>query len=162
MLTSIIDLLFIISIACIIYSVRKYYLYYSMNTWVEINARILSINEETEKVLLSEVASMNYYFPRIKYCYQYGGNAYESDVVGNDIKSIWMPEFDDFAYPTNRKEYFWNNWKEDDTITIFINPKIPEKSIIVKPIKRKDLHYSFFIMLFGVVLLLAWVFLTKL
>ena len=160
MLTSIFDLLIIISIVCIIYSARKYYLYYSMNTWLEINARILSINEVTEKVLLSEVASMNYYFPRIKYCYQYGGITYESDVVGNDIKSIWMPEFDDFAYPTDRKDYFWNNWKEDDTITIFINPKIPEKSIIVKPIKRKDLHYSLFIMFCGVVLLLAWAFLT--
>ena len=131
-----------------------------MNTWVEINARILSINEETETVLLSDVASMNYYFPRIEYCYEYGGITYESDVVGSDIKSIWMPEYDDFAYPADRKDYFWNNWKEGDTITIFINPKIPEKSIIVKPIKRKDLNYSVSIMFCGVVLLLAWVFLT--
>ena len=131
-----------------------------MNTWVEINARILSISEETEKVLLSEVASMNYYFPRIKYCYQYGGITYESDVVGNDIKSIWMPEFDDFACPTNRENYFWNDWKEGSTIKIFINPKNPEKSIIIKPINRKDLNYSLFIMICGAVLLLTWLFLT--
>ena len=131
-----------------------------MNTWIETNAIILSINEETEKVLLSEVASMNYFFPRIQYCYQYGDVTYKSDVVGNDIKSVWMPEFDDFAYPINRNNYFWNNWKEGDSIKIFINPKTPEKSIIVKPINRKDLNYGSFTMLCGVVLLFAWLFLT--
>ncbi|MGB5601349.1 MAG: DUF3592 domain-containing protein [Gammaproteobacteria bacterium] len=159
MLTSIFDLLLLISIACIVYSARKYYLYYSMNAWVEVSAVILSINEEAEKVLLSEVASMNYYYPRMKYRYHYGDVTYQSDIVGNDIKSIWMPEFDDFSYPTKREDYFWNNWKKGGSIKVFINPKKPEKSIIVKPIERKDLNYEFLKLFCGIAILLVWLFL---
>jgi len=124
-----------------------------MDTWVEVDAKILSIKEVSENILLSELGSMNYFFPRMAYSYQYRDQHYESDVVGRNTRSIWQPEFDSFGYPANREKYFWHGWREGDVIKVYVDPKHPARSIVVKPLERNKLAYYYFFVSLGFVTL---------
>ena len=152
-----VHLLLLIALVFIYLGSSRIITYIRARNWVSNTATVASISEGQSLVVL-RYQKIKFYFPLIEYIYQYGGNSYSSNRVSFEKQNIWIPEVDIWGMPLDNSKKFWKDWSKDSIILIYVNPKNPAQSVIIKNLNKKRSSHHFALIIAGLLVLLIWAF----
>lgn len=129
--------------------------YIMASSWHKHPAIITSINEESVDIV-HRYAPIKYYYPLISYQYDFDGQNYTSSRVSFEVENIWISAIDNWGMEMPETDKFWSHWQTGDSIDVFINPKRPDQSVLVRDLnsKRKS-HYLAYVVA-GIIIGVAW------
>ena len=90
----------------LIYILVKSWPYWKSKKWVKVNGEIININEKYVNVALSMYQNIKYFYPDIKYKYNFQGKTYVSDRVSFEVENIWIPEVNKWGNTLDKKMLF--------------------------------------------------------
>lgn len=131
--------------------------YSSLKDWQRVDARILVILEKEIDEHENSIPT-KYFYPEIEYEYTIENKLYVSNTVGHGIENYWVPEYDDSGWKNKNEVKFWNSWKKNTMIQIFVNPNNPRISVIVNKLKSNRKSHYLAIFVSGILLLICWCF----
>ena len=132
-----------------------------MRKWKIVDGQILSIEEKKKQVFLSIFQAINYHYPDIVYKYSILGKEFTSRNVALNKRDLLVPEVDNYGN-ANDNAKFWNNWRANDRIDVYVDPQKPSRSVIVNLSKKAFAHYVSALILPGVLLLSFWLVVSNL
>lgn len=145
----------LIALLLIGYSVVSILRYFRARNWVSTHAVITAFSEGATVRWLTYNMRVKYYFPLVKYEYQFNGKRYVSDRVSLDVKDIWVPEVDQWGNMTRDSEKLWNDWRVGTSIVAFVDPARPNRSVVVREMPRKRYSHYMATMLGGALILIV-------
>lgn len=152
-------LVLIISLTLISIGVYRLKKYSALDKWIQSKAVISSIEEQHKEVALSEYTTAKYFYPEICYAYSISNRNYESSSVCPNIENLWVCEVDNFGVETKDENMFWRSLKNGDVIDVFINPKQPEESVLIKAFSINYKSHNLALIMGGMLIFLLWLYL---
>jgi len=134
-------LIFAIAVTLIFVGLKGVVIYIRAKSWVPTSAIIDPLSENyTEKAEF--YTKIKYYFPIVRYQYEFGGKQYFADRVSLHIQDIWVPEVDNWGNKTSEEKKIWRKWRVNESIPVFVDPRKPHRSVIERKMpKKRRSHY---------------------
>lgn len=155
-------ILLLIAAALIAWGWRGIRPYIRARRWIPVQANLTSVSSAFRRVVVGDGGvTIRYYFPEVRYAYQFKDRAYAGDRVSFELENIWESERDGWGRP-RKMDWHWMSWSAGAPIEIFLNPAAPSEAAIVRDLSRARRSHHLAIVSGGVLVggiwaLLRWI-----
>ncbi len=125
--------------------------------WLEGEATIKTIIEQTYLDPHFYGGSTTYFYPEIEYIYTVDGKSLEGSIVSSEKENIWVTEYNNFGDLNSNENRWWIDLKPGDKLPVFINPENFKEAVLVKDFSDSRKSHHLALIVGGLLLLGAWV-----
>jgi len=130
--------------------------YHVAKRWIKVKGTIEVIKEHVEEVWDQQYSATSYYYPLVKYIYNYDGNNYKNDRVSFEKQNIWTDGINLWGDKLPESDKPWHEWVEGKEIDVYINPKTPQESVLIPFLAKKRRSHHLALILSGVIVFVLW------
>lgn len=124
--------------------------------WPVTSGTITSIEEGFQYIAASPYQTIRFIFPIVTYDFFWDGRAHSSNRVSCERENVWVPEVDAWGV-ANKGRRLWDDWAVGTQVTVYVNTKKPEDSVLVAHISRKRLSHHVALIVGGTLFFIGWV-----
>lgn len=124
--------------------------------WPVVSGTITSIEEGSQNIAASPYQTIKYIFPIVSYDFVWNGSAHSSSRVSCERENVWVPEVDVWGVE-NKGRRIWDNWVVGTPVTVYVNTKKPEESVLIPHVSRKRLSHQVALIAGGTLFFIGWV-----
>lgn len=134
-------MLLIFAAVLILSAVKGIVTHWRARGWAKVQGTIKALAEAYDEKTIF-YATIKYFFPAVRYEYEYNGRKYLSDKVAIDKEDIWVPEVNLWGDRIREDEKFWRSWQLGTSVSVYVNPQHPDQSVLIKQVSRqRRSHY---------------------
>ena len=135
--------------------------YNEQSKWGREKATLKSITEKEEiKVIGQYNEKMKYFYPELEYEYSIDGERHSGNTISFERENIWVPETNSWGEPTPEDKRWWHSLSAGDEITIFVNPRNPEETVVYPTVNTRRRSHHLALVLSSIILGLLWLFIN--
>lgn len=139
-------LLHLVALSLMVLGLRQLHQYKKLSKWETVQGKILQTEIGKYSVSSGSYSRPNeYYFPLVNFTFRYKNNDYQSNRYGFDHKSIWSLNLEEVENTISKL----NSYQD---VKVYINPKIPEQSVLNINVSKNRHSHSYALIAAGILL----------
>lgn len=149
-------LILVIGAGMVFYSLHILKRYGDFQSWTLEKARIETIREVTDEQAEGSSGTLTYFYPEIKYHYTVNDKTYNSKTVSLEKQNIWCAESNIWGESLAENEKWWSALKVGYELSVYINPKNPENSVLIRNLRSSRRSHHLAILSGGILICFLW------